>query len=95
MRFRLHVLGQIALSLEAEVAVLAGVRPDVGVGPDVLLEHRRLLAPDPAGVADILPPSPAPDVGVIVISRLVTSLNCPHSLGTFTLLKMIECETNV
>ena len=86
------MLGQIALSLEAEVAVLAGVRPNVGVGADVLLEHRRLLAPDPAGVTDILPPSPAPDVGVIVISRLVTSLNCPHSLGTFTLLKMIDLQ---
>ena len=89
------MLGQIALSLEAEVAVLAGVRPDIGVGPDVLLEHRRLLAPDPAGVTDILAPAPAPDVGVIVISRLVTSLNCPHSLRTFTLLKMMECDINV
>ena len=84
------MLGQIPLGLEAEVAVLAGVRPDVGVGPDVLLEHGGLLAPDAACVTDVLAPPPAPDVGVVVIGRLVAALHSPHSLGTLALLKIIR-----
>ena len=77
VRFALHVLGQVALGLEAEVAVLALVGPEVGVCPDVLLQHGGLLAPDPAAVADVLAPSPAADVRVVVVGRLVAAFNLP------------------
>jgi hypothetical protein len=35
VRLRLHVLRQVALSLEGEVAVPAGVRTEVGMSPEV------------------------------------------------------------
>lgn len=40
------MLGEVALGLECKVAVLADVGSEVGVRPDVLLEHGWLFAPN-------------------------------------------------
>ena len=72
---RLHVLRQVPLRLERKATMPASVRPKVGVGPDVFLEHGRLLAADAATVADVPTPTPAPDVGVIVIEAFVATLD--------------------
>ena len=82
------MLSQIPFCLETEVAVLASEGSHIGVGPDVFLEHGRFLAPDAAGVADVLAPAAAPDVGVVVVSRLEPSLHCPHWLAVVNLLEL-------
>ena len=71
----LHVFRQVPLRLEGEVAVAAGVRPEIGVRPDVLLEHRWLLATDAAAVAYIATPTAAADVGVVIVEALVPALD--------------------
>ena len=71
----LHVLRQVALRLEGEVAMAAGVRPEVGVRPDVLLQHGRLLATDAAAVADVAAPPAAADVRVVVVEALVAAFD--------------------
>ena len=63
----LHVLGEIALGLEGKVAVAARVGPEVAVRPDVLLQHRGLLAPDAAALANVPTPTAPPHVGVVVV----------------------------
>ena len=53
----------------------AGVRAEVGMGPDVLLQHGGLLAADAAAGADIPAATAAADVGVlVVVRRLVAAL---------------------
>ena len=86
------MLGQITFGFETEIAIFAGIWPDVGVSAYVFLQHGRFLAPDTTSITDIFPSSPASDVGVVVICRLVTSLHCSHWLGSFRVLeiKMIE-----
>ena len=73
--FALHVLGQVAFGLEAEVAVFACVRPEVAVGPDVFLQHGRFLATNPAALAHVFPAAPTPDVGIVVVRRLVATFH--------------------
>jgi len=70
------VLCQVALRLEREVAVPARVRPEVGVRPDVFLQHGRLLAPDAATVADVTTSTAASNVGVVIVKALVTAFDC-------------------
>ena len=73
------MLGEVALGLEAEVAILAGVGPHIGVGADVLFQHGGLLAADATRVADILAAPPAADVCVVVVVGLVAALHGPSA----------------
>ena len=76
MGLRLHVFREIPLGLEREVAVLAHVRPEVAVRPNVFLEHRGFLAPNTASVAHVAASTAASNVGVVVlIRRLVAALD--------------------
>lgn len=62
-----HVVRGATFRLEGEVAELADVRPDVGVRPDVFLQHAGLLAADAALLADVLPPAATTDVNVVLV----------------------------
>ena len=64
----LHVLGEVALGLEGELAVQALVGAVVGVGAQVLLEHAGLLAADAAHLADVLAAAPPPHVLVVLLA---------------------------
>ena len=67
MCFRLHVLGEITLGLEAEVAIFAGIRTNIGMRAYVLLQHRWFFAANAALVADITTASAAAYISVVVV----------------------------
>jgi len=69
------VLRQVPLRLERKVTMPTRVRPEVGVSPDVFLQHGRLLAPDTAAVADVSAPAATSDVGVVVVQAFVAALD--------------------
>jgi hypothetical protein len=73
--FRLHMLRQITLRLESKVAVPACVRPEVGVRPDVLLQHGRLLASNAATVANVTTSTATSNVGIVVVQALVATFD--------------------
>lgn len=58
---------RLTFGLEGKVAELADVGPDVGVGPDVFLQHAGLLAADAALLADVLPPAAPAHVHVVLV----------------------------
>ena len=72
------------LGLEREVAIFARKGPDICVCSNVLLQHRRLFAANPASVTNVFSPAPSPNVGVSVIRRLVPALDHPQGPCTFT-----------
>ena len=86
MSFRLHVFCQISFGFETEVAVLACIRSNICVGPNMLLQHGRLFAPDSTAVTDVLSSSSAPDVGVVVIGRFISSLYSSLDSGSSSVL---------
>lgn len=53
--------------LEGEVAELADVRPDVGVCPDVFLQHAGFLTADAAFLADVFPPTATTNVNIVLV----------------------------
>ena len=81
------MLSKIPFCLETKVAVLASKRPDIGVSSYVLFQHRRFFAAYSTTITDIFAPAPAPNVGIIVICRLVSSLHSSHWSGTVRFLK--------
>ncbi len=87
------MLGEVALGLEAEVAILAGVGPDVGVRADVFFQHGGFLAADAARVADVFAAPPAAYVGVVVVGGLVSALyRSPRPLPVLLKCQTINCE---
>ena len=86
------MLCQIPFRLETEIAIFARVRPHVGMGAYVFLQHGRFLTADTAGVTDIFAPTPTSDVGVVIIGRLEPALHCPHWLAAVNILKLKQCE---
>lgn len=68
----------LAFGLESEVADSADVGSHVRVGPDVFLQHARLLAANTALLTDVLPPSSTSDVHVVFVG-LVPERQTRHS----------------
>lgn len=57
----------LTFSFESKVADSADVWPHVCVGPDMFLQHARLLAANTAFLADVFPPSSTSDVDIVFI----------------------------
>lgn len=64
----LHMLSQVSFRLERELAVTTVIRTQICVCSQMLFQHAGLLAANSTNFTDVLPPSSAADVLILLVA---------------------------